>query len=64
MAKRKTTKRAKSTSTTRTFKDGDVAVKIVVTDANNVRAGKKSATTKTRRKRRVKRSNDGNEFYL
>ena len=53
------------TTTTKTFKRGDVSVKITVTDAHNVSAGKsaKKSTRKKSNKRRRRKSDSGDIFY-
>lgn len=61
---------AKTTKKQKTIKDGDVTVRIMIEDKNNVNAGryesrkktKKTKTKKTSSKRRKKRSEDA--FYL
>ena len=54
------------TTTTKTFKKGDVSVKITVTDAHNMSAGKsaKKSTRKKSNKRRRRKSDGGDIFYF
>lgn len=55
-------KKAKSTTMKREFKQGDIVVKMTVTDRNNMTATRKSAkgktTKKSTNKRRRKRGGD------
>ena len=52
------------TTTTKTFKKGDVSVKITVTDAHNMSAKKKTAkTAKKSTRRRRKRGSGERMFY-
>ena len=59
MAKKR---KAKSTSMTRSFTDGDTTVKVTVKDKNNMTASRKTATRKTTKKttsRRRKKRDSG-----
>ena len=53
------------TTTTKTFKKGDVSVKITVTDAHNVSAGKSKKSTKksTRKTKRRKLKKDSDDIF-
>lgn len=51
------------TTTTKTFKKGDVSVKITVTDAHNVSAGKSAKKTKKKSTRRRRKGGSGERMF-
>jgi len=52
------------TTTTKTFKKGDVSVKITVTDAHNVSAGRSKKATKKSTKKKSRRSRRRDDDFI